>query len=351
MKKLLFLLGICLLTSTHNVYAKGESFVMGQEPEKRIFVNNRILATVNGKAISVIDVMKKMDMLFYKQFPEYTSSATARFQFYQINWKHVLQELIDKELILADAEEHKLPLTGGDVRQEMESLFGPNIIVNLDKVGLTFEEAWKMVEEDIKLRRMVYFCANSKAIRGVTPKDVREAYEEYAQKNVQPEEWIYTVISIRDPDAAVGAEAATKAHSLLTQEQIQLNELADKIRESFADTKVTLSESLRHQEKDLSPAYKEALLAMEAGSYSEPISQQSRSDKSTVFRIFFLKEKMAGGVVPFQDVAAELKNALLDEAINEETEAYLNKLRHHYHLHESHIKSWTPENFEPFVLK
>src|SRR5262249_17801417 len=149
-----------------------------QEDKAHIVVNNRILARINEKAISVVDLMKKLDVLFYREFPQYTSSKVARYQFYQANWKNVLQELIDKELILADAEENKLPISSGDVRQEMEQLFGPNIIANLDKVGLSFDDAWKIVQGDITIRRMMYMRVNAKAMRQVTPQDVWAAYEE-----------------------------------------------------------------------------------------------------------------------------------------------------------------------------
>ncbi|MBA3815063.1 MAG: SurA N-terminal domain-containing protein, partial [Parachlamydiaceae bacterium] len=111
---------------------KADPFLFNTEQELQIVVNNRILAKVNGKAISVMDLMKKMDLLFYRQFPQYISSAQARYQFYQANWKHLLEEIIDKELILADAQDAKIPISAGDVRQEMEVLFGPNIISNLD---------------------------------------------------------------------------------------------------------------------------------------------------------------------------------------------------------------------------
>src|ERR1700730_13068687 len=95
---------LCLMISLGALIAQ-DGILYGPEDNARIVVNNRILAKVNGKEISVFDVMKKMDMLFYRQFPEYTSSMQARFQFYQVSWKRVLQDLIDKELIMADAEE------------------------------------------------------------------------------------------------------------------------------------------------------------------------------------------------------------------------------------------------------
>ncbi|MGA8165085.1 MAG: hypothetical protein WB791_08700, partial [Waddliaceae bacterium] len=90
------------------------------ERDRYIFINNRILSQVNGKAISIVDVMKKMDLLFYRQFPQYSSSVEARFQFYEINWRHVWEDLVDKELILAEAAENKIGMTNGDIRQEME---------------------------------------------------------------------------------------------------------------------------------------------------------------------------------------------------------------------------------------
>ena len=111
----------------------------------RLAVDNRILATVHGKAISALDLAKKMNLLFVQQFPEQTASAEARFQFYQVNWRQLLEDLIDKELILLDAKELKLPAAVGDVRQEMESLFGPDVVMTLSKVNLSYVEARQVI--------------------------------------------------------------------------------------------------------------------------------------------------------------------------------------------------------------
>src|SRR5205085_3839907 len=126
-KKLSILFAFFLFVQTQVQGVTGEHLLYAPEDDKRIIVNNRILAKVNGKALSVYDIMKKMDLLFYRAFPEYTSSTVARFQFYEMNWQAVLRDLIDKELIIADADENKVEVSSGDVRQEMETLFGPNI--------------------------------------------------------------------------------------------------------------------------------------------------------------------------------------------------------------------------------
>lgn len=346
-----------MIMATSSIHAAaGDPFLFGgtTETSNHIVVNNRILATVNDKRISVIDIMKKMDVLFYKQYPQYSSNPVARFQFYQASWKRVLQDLIHKELIIADAEENKLPVTNGDIRQELEMTFGPNIILNLDKAGLTFDEAWKIMHDDIMLRRMMFFRANAKAIRTVTPQDVRKTYDEYIITNKKPEQWQYMVISIRDPDAVNGAEAANFVHRFLTEQKGDVNEISKQIQstEPFGKTaKVTISELYTHEEKDISPAYKEALAALKTNdSYSHPVAQKSR-DKNTVFRIFYLKEHSPGGAPPFNEVANVIREELIENAIEKETIAYLKRLRTHYHVHEGDIKELIADGFEPFVLR
>lgn len=345
------LLVLSLLLSMQTAYNFAEPSLLGGQ-SNRLVVNNRILAKVNGKAISVIDVMKKMDILFYREFPQYVSSEQARFQFYEANWEHLLNELIDKELILADAAESQLPMTSGDVRQEMEAMFGPNIIGNLDKIGMNFDEAWKIIEGDLILQRMLYVRVNSKALRSVTPLAVWNLYKEYAPNNMRMNEWVYQVITIRDKDQEAGAATANIAYQYLNENSIALAELTDKIKEHSTvgkTSKITISEEYRHSEKELSPANKEVLEKLleskSKGKYSLPTAQKSRSDNSMAFRIFFLKEMIPGGAPSYQEVANQLRDQLLQKAVVAESEAYIQKLRRHFDVHQM-----VPEKFKPFSL-
>jgi hypothetical protein len=319
------------------------------DENKQISVDNRILAKVNGKAISVIDVMKKMDLLFYKSYPEYTSLTEARYQFYQVSWKRVLEDLIDKELIMADAEEIKFPIGNGDVRQEMETLFGPNIISNLDKIGLPYDEAWKIVSSDILLKQMLYVRGQAKAIKQITPQVVHDAYEVFAKNNIRPATWTYVVISIRDQDKDLAAEASFHAHKMLTEEKVTLQDLPEKVKALYPQNtglKVTLSDEMHHQEKELSEAYKLKLLNLNPGSFSEPIPQKSRSDTTPLFRIFYLKEKSTEGPIPFSEIAKPLKDKLIDEAASKESDLYIKKLRKHFDVQEGRFEA----DFQPFRL-
>jgi SurA N-terminal domain len=349
MLKRFFIFVMFILSIGLGLAADNRNFFLQKSQPQHIFINNTILAKVNGKAISVIDLMKKMDMIFYKRFPQYSSSVEARYQFYNVNWKHVMEELIEKELIMADAEEMKIEVTNGDVRQEMENMFGPNIIANLDKAGITYEEAWKIVKEDQILKRMMMIRVNSKAIRSVTPIKIKTAYEEFAKNNTNLSSWHYSVISLRGKDAPVCLEVANRAYTLLAEEGVLLSDLAKSLETYLSKEMVncTVSEEYHHTEKELSESYREILALLEPGNYSKPISQKGRDNKSDIVRIFYLKEFNPGGAPPFSVVETKLKNQLIDKKVDEEATLYVDKLRKHFDIQEVVFS----ENFQPFVLK
>ena len=323
--------------------------------DREVAVNNRILAKVNGKPISVVDVMKKLDMIFYRQFPQYAGSSQARFQFYSVNWKKVLSDLIDTELILADAQECKIEVTRGEIRKELEVQFGPQIMKNLDQIDVSFDEAWRILHNELVIRQMMGLRVHMKARQKVSPNMVRRIYEKYKESNRRPKEWTYRVVTIRHPDPEKGAEAANIVRTFLATHQNDAKDFAEhstKISDEVDEaTIVTFSEELTQTEKELSDAYKQILQCLQVGDYSEPVAQESRASRQTVHRLFYLKAYVEGGDVPFDEVQAELKNRLIAIAIQKETEKYLAGLRLRYGVKEEQLQAMTPEGFEPFVLR
>lgn len=349
-RNIIFVVAMFCLFS--QVEAKMNDSIFGSDAP-RLEVNHLILAKVNGKAISVVDVMKKLDMIFYRQFPEYANSIEARHKFYQVNWKDALSQLIDKELVLADAAETKMEISSGDIRQEMETMFGPNVIENLHDAGLTYDEAYKMISEEITIRRTVGFRVTSKTMRRLTPQALKDAYEEYAKNNIRSNQWIYNVVSVRDKNTKNGSETISKIHAFLVKEDLPLSKLSEKIKSANfpASSTVNVSEEFKHNDLEISDEYKEIVSKLQPGHYSDPISQKSRRDTSTIYRIFYLKEVIPGGVIPFNEVEKALKDRLFDKFMSEETEIYFTNLRKHFDVQESESSGTIPANFEPFILK
>lgn len=332
-----------------------DSLFMNPLEEPKIHVNNRILIRVNGKPISTYDLMKKMDLFFYRQFPEYTSSIGARSQFYDMSWRSSLEELIDKELILADAKESKVEVSGGDVRQELESSFGPNIIDNLDKAGITFEDATKIMQEEIIIRRMIGGRVHAKAIRQVTPMKVRQFYEEFIQdpSNARQNQWKYQIITIKERNLEKTEQTAKEAYKMIMQ-GVPLDQLSNKLKEENIlgrKGKLTVSISVSQNDHELSKEYGKILAELEPGMYSQPFSHKSRVNNSMVFRILLLEEKVSGGIPSYKEMEPILKDKLIDKAVDDETTSYLTKLRQHYHIRKTDVEDNLPADYRPFVLK
>lgn len=327
----------------------------GKIDEPKIFVNNRILARINGKPITTFDLVKKMDLTFYKQYPEYVASNPARFQFYQYGWKHILNDLINEELVLADAKESKIEVSAGDVRQEMEEQFGPNIIENLDKAGMTIDEAFKVVQAELTLQRTIGARVNTKALRVVTPIKIKSAYDEFIQnpENRSLTKWNYRFATIKDRDIKKTEALAQAAHQLL-MDGVTLDALLDTMntRKMLGrNAKITVSNEITNNEKELSENYKKALEGLEVGKYSQPFPFKSRALKTTVYRILYVQEIMPGGFPTFKEIEPKIKQKLLNEAADKETEIYLEKLRQHYHVRDVDLQAMVPDDYQPFILK
>jgi hypothetical protein len=332
-----------------------EPLFNSRKQEESIFINNRILARINGKPISTFDLIKKMDLAFYRQYPQYMTSIDARSQYYDMSWKYVLEDIIDKELILADAEECKIEVTNGDIRQEIESSFGPNIIANLDKAGFSYEEASKIMQEEIIIRRMISGRVHSKAYRQVTPSKVRIAYEEFIQnpENARLTQWSYRIVTIKERNLQK-AEETSKATYQLLMEGVRPDQLESNLRERKLlgrKGKVSVSKIIKHNDKEISKEYRDILENLDAGMYSQPFVHRSRSNDVNVYRILMIEEKIPGGIASFKEMEAVLKDQLLNLAIDQETDSYLQKLRHHYHIRQSDLEAYLPPNYQPFVLK
>lgn len=322
------------------------------EPE-HLVIHNRILAQVNGKTISVIDVMKKMDVFLSRAYPQYMHSKLARYQFYSTQWRNTLAQMIDNELILADAVAIELKVNDGDVRETLQERFGPNVMASLEKIGITYEEAREMIYSEIVVQRMQWFKVNSKALLSVHPQDVKAAYKEYCQQHPPAEDWKYQVLSIRGKDSAQVQMLAKKIEQLTLAAHASLQEIYHQIsHEENQDPSIsiTLPPLYEVSDKSLSAGHREVLASLKPGSMRQALCQPSR-DGSTVFRLFHLQEHTKKEVPPFEKLSDKLFEELVEKAAEKESSQYLAKLRQRFSYEEKHFQASLPEGFEPFSLK
>ena len=322
---------------------------MSYTDAQKIGVQNSILAKVNGTTISMMDVKKKLDVLFYQNFPQYADSNQARFQFYETSWRKLLSELIDNELILADAADREIKLSDAEVREELENRFGPNVMTTIDQIGLTYDEAWKMIRKDMIVQRMNWWFIHAKAMTKVTPQDIRQEYRLYAKEHPAYTEWKYQVLTIRGDDGTV----SKKIYDEAIANSISIEEMPGRLKQfehDYPNCTFSLSTEYNLKDAELSNAHRSALTAVAANSYGQPLSQESR-DKQSLYRIFYLNEKIEHGIPTFDEMVPQIRTELLQKHANDIAQTYLGKLRKHYRFDPAHLEETVPADFKPFAIQ
>ena len=353
MRKMISLTTFFLITAAF-AHATMSTPVDQHAQNYQIVVNNRILAKVQGQNISVIDVMKKMDVYLNQNYPEVAQNTVARFQFYSSQWKQSLAQMIDNELIIADAEAKQVKVSDGDLRETIQERFGPNIMSTLDKLGITYEEARKMILAEMIVQRMTWIKINSKAIQSVNPKDIKLAYQNFCIENPPIEEWDYQVVAIRSENASIGEKIAEKVQELLATQKIGLDNLSVDLAshiELDPTTSIQVSNEMHASSKEISENHKEVLFSLPTHTFSLPILQKSRASQTTVHRIFYLKDHKKIEQPRFEKMATQLENHLIHEAINKESAAYIKKIRQYFGYDEKSMEESIPSNFQPFSIK
>ncbi len=349
MKRLLFLTFLSVSTLV-SVFGETPPYLSYDEPQD-IVIYNRILAKVNGKTISVIDVMKKMDLFLQRYYPEHARSKFSRYQYYSKQWRDTLSQIIDQELMLADAEHLELKVTDAEVREEVLGRFGPNIMAALDSIGMTYDEARTQIYNDMVVQRIMWYRVHSKALNTVNPQDIKEAYKFFCQKNPPFEKWRYQVLSIRSLQRDIGEALAKQAFDLLESKNVAWDVLPSELKPSEETITVTLSPELEGDAKGLAESHKEVLKNLKPGTFSSPIAQVSRVDNSVVFRIFFLKECERHEPPAFEKMAENFKDELIEQAVGKETTQYIAKLRERLGYDEKQMLEVLPSDFQPFAIR
>ena len=315
---------------------------------KKVVVNNRVITMVNGNPITVIDLMKKMDLMFYQMHEEYLDSASMRYQFYMANWQEVLKNMIDRELVVLDAESQQMPVSPGDVREEIEEIFGPDVLDNIEDAGLTYTDVTKLIKADILIRRMLSYAVNMKAMKRVTPDVVAKEYENRMQQN-QDLLLHYHIISVKSDDAQAANELSLQIKELINEQKMAPGKACAAVKEQGldADKKIsaTLTPEFVQKKSEFAPHVYELLSTLAEGVCSDAQGQKGG------YRLYYLIKKEEQKPLEFYEVEEPIRQNLIEQAMQEESERYFAHLRKHYDLNPDEILKSLPAYFKPFELK
>jgi hypothetical protein len=320
---------------------------------KQLVINNRPLIKIQGKTISLMDVVKKIDLTLHANYPQAKESQAMLYQYYSQNWRRTLDDMIMEQLIIADSEGKEMKVSEADVRQEMDRQFGPNVILSLNKIGLTYEEGKELIKNDLTVQRLLWYRVYSKAQANIRPEDIKLAYTTYINENPAKEEWEYDVLTVRGDDEKNCAKIAQEASTLLGEKAMELATLATSLSEKHSNKslKIVASKDYKVDTKTISTQHREALAELAVGESSRAIKQASRIAGGEVYRIFHLKSHNKIEPENFDVMHNKLKEELFGHGAQQNREEYHKLLREMFGYTADELDKIVPSDYQPFALR
>ena len=322
----------------------------GEAPASRrsaIVVENRVLATVRDQIVTVVDVAKKMDMIFYQQFPQYRGVPEARYEFYRANWRKIFEELVDRQLILSMSEEKQFGVTNGDIREELEEVFGPNAMMNLYEEGMSLHEVEEMMKADILLRRALSFYVHGPVLAAVTPSVLRAAYRKHVDGLKKRYGWVWRTVTVRAKSGDCEKKIADQVWTRLQKDHRTVEQIGTELGDKY---EVTASKAFRSEQSEVSQNVQAILEPLQPKTYSEPQPFTSRSDPRQGWRCYIVDERFFVPVPSFESIESELRQQVSSPVIAKRTVEFFADLRKQYGVQHL-ISSEDLQSMEPFQLK
>jgi len=220
----------------------------------------------------------------------------------------------------------------------------------LDKIGITYDEAWKMIKNDMIVRRMTWWFIQAKALSQITPEQIRQGYRHHLQENPPYSELKYRVLTLRGDQLNSVSE---EFYQWIQTQKLPPEDLAAALKDfetAHPGVTVALSNEFAAKDTEVSESHKAVLSQLDAEQYSKPVIQVSR-DKKEVCRLFYLSQKTNHSAPSFEEISPIIKNELLQKASGEISSNYIEKLRKHYRFDSDHLKETVPEDLQPFALQ
>jgi hypothetical protein len=318
----------------------------------KLVIHNRPLLKIHGKTISVMDVKKKMDIFLHENHPEAVDNPLLAHQFYSQSWRSTLQEMINTELVLMESEELKYEIPEGDINQEIESRFGPNVVQRLDKMNLSLEEAKIVVRDDIISKNMSWYRVWARVHQLVSPDIIKKQYEHYLATADREDSWKYQTLTVRGNDRDATLAISEQVHEYLQEHPYSpFSDVAKTLNKTLpSSVSLNVSAEFEQRSNQLSPEYLAILSRLPLANFSEPIEQKSKSDGNTVFRFFQVKRHEKVALKSLDELVPAIRGKLLQEYGQRQMDEYFGKLRKRFCCEDLVVDTLFDRAYQPFSI-
>lgn len=242
--------------------------------------------------------------------------------------REILDRLIDDELILLQANELRLSVTGEEIDRSIEQIKKENNLSAaqlrdaLQAQGMSMASYRQDLKKQILRFRVLNIAVGARL--GVSDKDVEDYYERHVKSgtNVQVRASHIFIAIPEDADAAAVAEREARAKELLAQAK-DGKDFAILARQ-FSEDAATRQDGgdLGYFGRDMLPkAIEELVFSMKVGDVRGPL----RADRG--FHVIKLVDRKNVDARPLAEVRENIRAQLRDQEMKRQTKIYLSDLR------------------------
>jgi parvulin-like peptidyl-prolyl isomerase len=277
-----------------------------------------VAARVNGTGIATKDLLERVDAMAAQG-----SSEVRSLEFY----RRVLDDLIGAELLFQQSRDRKLSATANEVNQQLEAMrAGFPDPAQFDQAlasrGLTVDGLRSQIQKNMSIQKLIESDIVPKV--NVSEEAVRKFYDENNDEMRQPDRLrVRHILKQVAPDASPEVREAARAALEKIREQASSGaDFAALAREHSEDPgSAANGGELTIAPGETVPAFEQAAFALAPGGISPVVETQFG------FHVIELQEKIAGQLVPFEQVQPRIRQFLQQKGIQEQIEGAVETLK------------------------
>jgi len=319
---------------------------------------DKTIALVNGEAIMYSEFSKIADPII-NSFRErgatstggaFTDEDEAKLK------KRILDDMIDKKLLLQEAKKQKIAVTKREIESGIEQVkkrFRSEQEFNdeLARQGLNQKAYEERIKQDLMVMRLIKNNVEA-AVERPTEKEAQDLYEKI--KNIDPSVLTVKISTATDEEKELAmisrlikreADEKVRARHILIlvdknaspKEKLDaLSKIRDikkkiKDRKSFEEMARLYSEDPGSKDRggdlgyfskgDMVPEFEKVAFSLEIGKVSEPVLTDFG------YHLIYVEEKKAGRELSFEDIKNDLLDFLMQKKATRKYEEYLSSLK------------------------
>ncbi|MBI3781442.1 MAG: peptidylprolyl isomerase [candidate division NC10 bacterium] len=274
---------------------------------------DRIVAVVNDDVITLTEVQEEGLQTIRKIVQE--SLGEERERRLRTTERQILDELILRKLQLQEAKKEKIEATAADVRSAIEDLKRRNGLTSDEELQaamsrelLSEEQFRKGIAEQVALTKLVARQVRSKVV--VLDEEARRYYDEHQEqfKDIPQVKIRHLLVAVPQQPTR---DDVLRAKSRIEEAQVlmKLGAKFSTVAKQYADGPLASSsgEIWTMKRGELAPELEQTALALPIGQVSGIITNPAG------FHLIQVEERVAGQVLPFDQVKEAARNTLFDQ--------------------------------------